>query len=146
MSNLSTITILYVPRQIQFKEVVASFLSNGWNIDDHGAISYIPLGSNDVSQWYRSKLDKHEQILKILEEKEKKGELIGLVIMWKESGIGCSLLFHEVGKLTFGLNVNRKFFQKNERLTDVNWYIKRLIPPLVSVGSKVVSIKWEENI
>ena len=146
MSHLSSIHITYSPATIGFFEIVSAFLENEWNLNDHGAISYLPLGTNDPDDWQRGTLTEQGQILEIIQEKEKRGEFISLVIRWKNSGIGCSVLFQEKGRLTFSLDVNRKLLSDKHRFTDVSWYIDQIFPLLMSLGITIVSADWHESI
>ena len=101
---------------------------------------------NDAFDWQRDKSIDEEQVLTIIQAKEKKSELTGLVMTREDSKIGCSLLYHKTGTISFGLDINRKLYSNKHRFTDINWYIDHLVSPLIAQQITIVSIKWDEHI
>lgn len=111
----------------------------GWNlINLEGSVFYLPVGDDDMFNWTDGKMDL-PSLIKILEAKELKNELIGIGIRWQNTDIGGEiLLWTEKAMLekkihtsmSFCIDGSRKslFDEGYPNITDVNWYLKRLLP------------------
>lgn len=106
--------------------IIKKLLHYGWTFNDSGRVSYLPLGDSDNYDWQFENIDT-QSLIAILDEKEKKGEVIGVSMTWKETNIGGSFLFFKNGEVSISLIINRKLLD-NMRHTDVSWYLKRLLP------------------
>jgi hypothetical protein len=145
MGNQGTITVFYHPEEMGFYEIVMILLESGWNLNDFGEITYQILNTDTPDELYRIDLSKQEQVLKTIKELEQEGKTIGLVMMWRDTEIGCTLLRLKKGEVSFALNVNRKRSSTMHRWTDVTWYIDLLVPILTSHGIKISAMKWTEG-
>ena len=123
--------------------IIRILLAAGWGFKYEQFSSYLPLGDNDDFDW---KIEKIEDInlLEILAEKEKSGELIGVAMVWKNTGSGGTFLFHSDGSISISLSINRKKIE--EKFTDVNWYIDKLISPLIEAKIIIESFVFSEHI
>lgn len=123
--------------------IIGILLDAGWGFKYEQFSSYLPLGDNDDFDW---KIEKIEDInlLEILAEKEKSGELIGVAMVWKNTGSGGTFLFHSDGSISINLSINRKKIE--EKFTDVNWYIDKLISPLIEAKIIIESFVFSEHI
>lgn len=132
-------------------------ISHGWNlVNPDGEVSYLPPGDDDNFNYIHSKISV-PSLMRILEEKEQKGELIGVTLTWQDTFIGGDLfLWSEKEALekkihtpmSFGLDINRKTLtnQDNFEMTDVNWYLERLLPIFNQNNMRVEYFTYQEHI
>jgi hypothetical protein len=131
--------------RVSAKKVLMTLHDFGWSFDDHGNVSYLPVGDQDDFDWQSEKMSV-ENLLEIVEAKEQRGELIGVTITWKDTGIGGQLLLQSDGTMTFSITVNRKCIDEETRITDVNWYLMRLLLPLNQNGFYVAFFQFSEHV
>jgi hypothetical protein len=110
--------------------LITLLLNNGWSLNDNGRISYLPIGDNYDFDWIISSQISKDELMMMLEEKEKRNELIGIVLTWKNTNIGGSILFYPSDKISFVFNINRRILHglDNFKMTDFNWYLSRILP------------------
>lgn len=73
-------------------KVIEILVNNGWNIQRNGSAYYLPLGDNgDDANWTQETID-IEALMKMLEEKELRDELIGVTVTWQDTYIGGEVL------------------------------------------------------
>lgn len=127
-------------------ELIQRLLNQGWALNYDGEVSYLPLGDNDEFAW-RAESISSESLLAILNEKEQRGELVGVVLTWKDSGIGGDFLVYNDGTLSVSLSINRKLIEDVESgITDLNWYLVKLLPVFSGDGLQVESFSYEEHL
>jgi hypothetical protein len=144
MSITSILEITYKPEKVPFSKILALLLDYGWTLDDHGAITFLPPSATDVSEWQRIALDQKAVVLEAMEKKEQQGEISGVVVTWKDSKSGSTILFEERGRFVLHLDVNRPRSSSVHKFTNVNWYLDRLLSPLISHGISIAAIVWHE--
>lgn len=122
-------------------------MDSGWTIDDNGLVTYLPVGDIDLFDWQMEDID-FESVMKILTEKQKRGELIGIAMTWGDSGIGGTVLVHRDGNIHISLNINRKLIEDTAaiKVTDLNWYTTKLLPLFNQDGYQVISFSYQECI
>lgn len=125
--------------------LIKDLISGGWNIINHNSISYLPIGDNGDYDWQENDITLYD-FLNIVRTKEENSEAIGVMAMWKDSEIGGSFLIYSNLEITFSICINRKKIKlgNNEEMTDINWYIERLIILLKSKNYIVESFSYEE--
>ena len=79
MSHAAGINITIFPSTKSILELIEVFLNNGWSVQDHGHISYLPLGDEDAFNWQHMALAAWPKIVEILKQKEKNRELIAYI-------------------------------------------------------------------
>ncbi len=135
-------------------EIIKALANYGWSFFRGEYVCYLPYGDNDNFNW-TAEIISFESFLKILEQKEKRSELIGVSMTWKNSNIDGELLIwgaEEARKnkihtpISFNMAANRKRFisQNNYEITDVNWYMEKLLPALNQNGMYVEYFSYEE--
>ena len=112
--------------------VLKTLMNAGWTLNDQGKISYLPLGDKDDFDWHIQENLSFEELKGILTAKEKAKEAIGVIVTWQDTGIGGTVMFRLDNNLSFGLDINRKeiLLQNNYAVTDFQWYLEKLLPPL----------------
>jgi hypothetical protein len=126
--------------------ILAILLEHEWTIDDHGGITYLPLGDNGEFAWEGVPLTEVQSVMNILREKEEHGELIGIVLLWGESKIGGSFLIDKKERsVSVSLDTNRKEHDEYP-ITDIGWYLGKLIPPLLASGYEIERIDWVDSV
>jgi len=127
-------------------KLIQRLLNYGWDLNDNGKVSYLPLGDNDEFAW-RAESISSESLLAILNEKEQQGELVGIVLTWKDSRVGGDFLVYKDGTLSISLSINRKIIEDVEgEITDLNWYLVKLLPVFKCDGWQVKSFSYEEHL
>ena len=135
-------------KELSWKTVMQLLLTNGWNINDHGKMTYLPLHDNDMYSWQREPIDE-DKLIGILTEKEAAKESLGICITWKDSNIGGSLVTLNENEVMLSININRKTIKlyEGEIITDVNWYLARINFILSQREDiDVISIKFVETV
>lgn len=133
-------------------------ISNGWNIVSRdGYVFYkLPQANEDLSDWEINKMDL-SSLMKIFKQKEQAGELIGVRALWQETLIGGEvLLWQQEEMLKKGIHTSMSFLLTSERklliadnnskITDVNWYLTKLLPIFNQGDTLVEYFTYEEHI
>lgn len=149
MSISSSIDILLWNNKnykLSILDLIDSMLNNNWKIIKSEKICYLPLEDDDLFEWTESVLTEN-QLKEIVKQKEIKKEIIGIIFYWKNTDIGISMLMFQDNQITFSLDINRVVIDSVEQmnLTDVNWYIKRIIPCLNTEKFKIQNIKFSQE-
>lgn len=125
------------------KYLVQTLISKNWQVsDDDGKILYLPIGDKDFEWQYRN--IPINEFLDLVDEKDRRNEVIGILFYWKKTNIGIHMLIYPESELSCSLSVNKKTFDSNNcKLTNINWYLERLIPAL-SDFCEIESFSYEE--
>jgi len=113
--------------QISWVEIIQYLLSNGWSLNDHNMMTYLPLHDNDMYDWKREQINE-KCLMKILTDKENAKEPLGVCVIWKGSNTGGSFQTLSDEEMLFSISINRKTIQlcEGKTMTDVNWYLLRI--------------------
>ena len=132
-------------KKIDTVTLLKNLISGGWNIVNNNSISYLPIGDDGDYDWQEDEMT-IDDFFNIVRIKEENSEVIGVMIRWKDSEIGGSFLIYSNLEMTFSICINRKKIKlgNNEEITDINWYIERLIILLKSKNYIVESFSYEE--
>ncbi len=142
MPPLSSLTITLSSTTVPAMEIISTLLQAGWKVDTDGLIHFLPLGDKDAFAWTTRSVNDVQIVFDIMKKKEEAGEIIGLDLFW-EDGCGFDILFHSREKISFLLDIYRKTLEEDPRLTDVNWYLIRIIAPLLSARIPIEFIEWD---
>lgn len=138
-------------------KTIELLMIHGWNpVNPDGEVNYLPLGDNEMFNWTHSKISV-ASLIKILEEKEHRGELVGVTMTWQNTFIGGQVLLRREKEMlqeetfismSFSLTINRKILTNSDnfKITDVNWYLERLLPIFNQGDTRVEYFTYEENI
>lgn len=150
MSHFAWIDIEFGLTHHSVPDIIRSFLSFGWSLDDYGQITFLPIGDQMQFNWTALPFEEMKSsIFDVLQQKEKADEIVGIVLLWQDSQVGGELVFRQVNgfrKLSFSASINRQELSDFLRLTDVNWYVGRLLPPLMALEVPIQSVNWTEHI
>lgn len=135
-------------------KVIDLLSQNGWRLLNDGYVSYLPIGDNDNFNWTGNKISVDE-LMRILEQKEKNKELIGIRMIWQDTEIGGDFLLWDKDvannekiftPISFVLDGNRKLIPNIEpfKITDVNWYLTKLLPAFNQGATVVEHFTYEE--
>lgn len=127
-------------------DLIKLLINSGWTLNDNGGISYLPEGDNDNFDWVLWSKISQVELMNILEKKETKKELVGVVLTWQYTNIGGSVLFYANG-ISFILNRDRKILYglHDFKMTDANWYVSRLIPIFCNNNISIKSFTFDET-
>lgn len=127
--------------------VIKALIDGGWGVKDkNDKVWYLPVGDKDDFEWEKNVLTE-EEIRRIVQEKEKLNETIGIILYWKDTEVGISVLAYSANEFSVGLNINRKKLSQydNRAITDVNWYIQNIIQVLKEQQYQIESFVFEES-
>lgn len=115
-----------------------------WTMLLDGQITLLPLGDQDDFAWKSLPGDKLAQAEQEIEAKCRRGERVGVVLTWQDTSCGGEFLIYPNGDITFSLSIHRQVLP-GTRVTDVNWYLSRLIKAFESAPSQIESWSWKEH-
>ncbi len=127
-------------------DIVKGLIKNGWTLNDNGKVSYLPVGDDGDYNWVSENIN-IDELINILDEKERQNESIGVSLTWGDTNIGGTLLLWDKKSLSFNLSINRKIINQDSSMgiTDVNWYLEKLISGLINERLKVASFSFEQS-
>ena len=128
----------------------------GWSLQRDGYVCYLPPGDGDNFGWDGRRMS-IESLMAILTKKEDLSELIGVLLTWKNTDIGGNLLLYGNKKslekdfftpISFHIDGNRKQLVINDSygMTDVNWYLEKLLPAFNQGDTYVEYFSYDEHI
>ena len=128
-------------------EVISALLENGWTYNDHGHISFLPIGDNGNFNWQWEELEKWAEVLEKLHQKQELQETVGLAITWLDTLIGGNLLFfRDCDYFSFSICINIQTLKNCSRFTDFSWYLAKIITPLEEKRLRIKFLKCEEAV
>ncbi|MCS4300231.1 MULTISPECIES: hypothetical protein [Acinetobacter] len=143
MTTSADLTLKVSDENYSSIQVLKCLYQAGWSFNDHGLKGYLPVGDNGSFNWCFEEIS-DEDLFLILERKHKINELIGVAMTWESSNIGGEFLFNTENSITINLSTNRQLFLEN--ITDVNWYLERIIPFISEMKLKITNISFEEHV
>ncbi len=123
-------------------KILRNLINYGWTFNDNEKVSYLPIGDMDSYNWQTGKI-KEGDLFKAIIEKESNGEIVGVVLTWRESGIGGSCLIWNDKSISFNITINRKLVEGSDR-TDFDWYLTKILPALNKDNLNVKSFSCQE--
>ncbi len=114
-------------------------IGHGWTAEDHGGVSYLPLGDTGQYDWQK-KILTLDEIHQLLSEKYNAKEVAGVSLTIQPENIGGQLLMFEPKSLSLSLSINRRTLLQSGH-TDFSWYIENVVPALDAGGAiQIISI------
>jgi hypothetical protein len=121
--------------------LLQQLVRDGWRPNDNGRIVFLPRGDNEEFDWQARGLGEESFVWAELEWKASHQEALGLVLTWREDNVGGEFVIRPALSLSVSLAINRRTTAKG--ITDVSWYLDRLVPTLEKLG-QIVEARWAE--
>lgn len=136
--------------------IIKKFDEYGWNIFYHNCTRYLPLHDKDMFDWQVKTIAKSE-LYNLIEKKEALNELVGIMVQWGNTHITAAILLYTQKKLIqsnifynvlFCIDASRKTFMENDifEITDVNWYLEKILPIFRNGSLMVEHYTYQENL
>ena len=120
----------------------------GW-IFRNDIMEYLPLHDDDNYDWQEEQLS-CEKLFGIVSEKQKNGELAGVILYHRDSDRGIILLAGSTKEIMIAPDINRKLLiddvRNNCDFTDISWYIMNICVELQKRGCTLESIMCHDCI
>ena len=88
-----------------------------------------------------------EELQEIIEKKQEKNELVGLVMYYENSDEGITILAKNTKEIVICLNINRKTVEDSrESITDIGWYFGNIVQRFKERGCPIDYVKFEEYV
>jgi hypothetical protein len=127
-------------------DIIKLLNSFGWTYydEDHHA-EYLPLGDRDNFDWQMGEMTEGD-LYAIIDLKQQRCETVGLVMYYRDTDYGITLLAAGTDDISIIPNINRKTLDEDDRdsVTDVSWYAERIIQKLIWYNCEVDSFQFEE--
>lgn len=121
--------------------ILRTLTERGWRGDNEFTIDAIDL--EDGRSKVALRLDSIEHDASELDAKLAHGEPFTITMKWQSSEQGGEFIFSIRDQMTFSPSINRMTL--DQRLTDVNWYLARIISSQERTAAKVESWTWRES-
>ncbi|MBX7154897.1 MAG: hypothetical protein K1X91_08015 [Bacteriodetes bacterium] len=119
--------------------ILDSFLNCGWDLVNDGEIWILPIEDTDFD-WKIFKDTERDIVLNIIQNKYIRNELIGVVMTYKLTGHGVSMLLQpDLKSIKVICNINQKML-KDLNVVDFSWYLMKIIPILSKLKITIDSI------
>lgn len=109
------------------KDLLSQMMRKNWGVMHQGKVCYLPLGDT-LFEWTEKRISQ-SKLMEMIEQKEQDNEIIGLMLYWKNTDIGISMLIFPDAKIIFQFMSNRVKLENAFYfdMTDVNWYLERIL-------------------
>jgi hypothetical protein len=98
----------------------------GWELTDGKYIGYLPLGDKDNFHWKFVPLKMKDKVLEELERKQNAGEVIGVMVKYKNTKAGANLLYlPSENQISFSLTESTEL---ENGINDFTFYEEKLLP------------------
>ena len=128
-------------------DIIKLLNSFGWTYyDEDEHAEYLPVGDRDSFDWQMGEITEGD-LYAIIDRKQQRGETVGLVMYYRDTEYGITLLAADTSEISIMPNINRKTLDEDddtESVTDVSWYAERIIQKLIWYNCDVDSFKFEE--
>lgn len=128
-------------------DIIKLLNSFGWTYyDEDEHAEYLPVGDRDSFDWQMGEITEGD-LYAIIDRKQQRGETVGLVMYYRDTEYGITLLAADTSEISIMPNINRKTLDEDDdtdSVTDVSWYAERIIQKLIWYNCDVDSFKFEE--
>ena len=128
-------------------DIIKLLNSFGWTYyDEDEHAEYLPVGDSDSFDWQMGEITEGD-LYAIIDRKQQRGETVGLVMYYRDTEYGITLLAADTSEISIMPNINRKTLDEDDdtdSVTDVSWYAERIIQKLIWYNCDVDSFKFEE--
>ncbi len=127
-------------------DIVKLLNSFGWSYyDEDGRAEYLPVGDCGSFDWQMAEMTE-TQLFEIFDCLCQRGETIGIVMYYRDTEHGITLLSSDTGSIIIIPNICRRTLNDDDdnSITDVSWYAERIVQKLIWYGCKVSGFRFEE--
>lgn len=128
-------------------DIIKLLNSFGWTYyDEDENAEYLPVGDRDSFDWQMGEITEGD-LYAIIDRKQQRGETVGLVMYYRDTESGITLLAADTSEISIMPNINRKTLDEDDdtdSVTDISWYAERIIQKLIWYNCDVDSFKFEE--
>ena len=127
-------------------DIIEALIKGGWTLKNgQYEVSYLPIGDEDHFDWLEKSIT-HDELRRIIEEKENLNEVVGIKMYWRDTNIGITLLIHSYKEFSISLSINRKKINVEDArsVTDINWYVQTIIETLKKQKYQIERFTFEE--
>ena len=119
--------------------------SLGWSYyDSDNHAEYLPLGDRDSFDWEIGEMTE-SGLYALFDRKLQAGETVGLVLYYRDTEHGVTLLAADISEILIIPNINRKTLDDDhDSMTDVSWYAERLFQKLLWYDCGMTNFQFEE--
>ncbi|MEU9229429.1 hypothetical protein AB0D40_34395 [Streptomyces massasporeus] len=133
MSRTADIDLVFA-RVVTVDAAVRALASEGWSLQEPLGISYM-VNNNDLSDWQSASTDQAVEGLHVVDSPDNIDHHVGVCIYHSTAKTGGQLLFRAGrSRCSFIPTIDRRSLPGAPDLTDMAWYLKALVPPLLAVG------------
>ena len=126
------------------RSALNALIANGWTPSIEGSIQFLPPGTPSRLDWERQPAKSWPQVLEILEENHREGNLNRLRMRFKKTPFVAAFEFFEGGDITVDCGPFRPCLQKCCGFTDTNWLLSHIAAPLAGVGAIIDKVRFSE--
>lgn len=127
-------------------KIIEALIKSGWRYEYGEVVNLLPVGHKDEYTWPGLKLS-HDEFWSILNQKEDIGETIGVSLSWEDTETGGTFLFEqqECKRIIIMFSITYEIQKiNNYDLTNVSWYIERIVPYIPSEKFYISEIVFKE--
>lgn len=152
MSYNLIFSVQFFSKPIYYSEMIRRWLNCGWTANNGvGGIQYNLSGEDDFPEIMSIPFNEKniELVLDQCDEMESKNRQFHLYIMWLGTEYGAWVGFggkdYPPDTIHFSYASWRRLLVAAPPLSDHNWYLERLLPPVLAAGCSVRSLEWKES-
>ncbi|MGX8908090.1 hypothetical protein ACR820_23180 [Streptomyces netropsis] len=120
---------------VTVSSVMKSLSRSGWSPVEPLGISHASEDKDGDLEWVSTAPDSSNQIITDLDSPKNQGRVVGISIYNQEAETGGLLLFlADRTQVSFSPSINRRRLPVAEEMTDLPWYLDRMLPGLYASG------------
>ncbi|MER7813132.1 hypothetical protein [Streptomyces sp900116325] len=133
MSRTADIDLAF-ERAVTVEAVVGALAGERWSLQEPLGVSYM-VNNDGLFNWQSAPTDQVTQILALVDSPDNIHYHVGVCIYSSAAKTGGQLLFH-AGRshCSFTPTIDRRGLSEASRLTDIAWYLNKLVSPLLAIG------------
>lgn len=144
MAMRSSTTIKFSIEATNFLNILSMLDDIGWEFNVDGKLMFLPLDDAGMFNWREVPLSQRTEVEKLLAQKEKLGQLIGVMMTFHNTQSGGQMLYYpREGLLAFNWTIARR--ELSSEITDHNWYNEMLVHPLMGAGLPIENVQWQDE-
>lgn len=131
-------------KEFQSADVVECYIKKGLGVFDPRGRAHIITSDDELYDWNYEQMT-YTQLKDIINYRQQHNFPIG-ISLFENNILITNLLIQPPDRITFNCDINRKTVGSgNTVFTDVNWYIEKLVVPLIEAGLGVTFLEYWET-